>query len=319
MFSDHPSQDTDRRGFWLEAIAINGSVTPYVCVRVLCFGCVAAAVWFAEYELGLQTGLGVAPYEVVGVVLALLLVARTNSGYDRWYEARKLWGGIVNQSRNLAVLGLTYGPKDEAWRRDFTRWVALFPHVCRHSLRGSRDLNDIRELLGEHFQAVESSEHMPSYVAAQLSRSLHCAAAVGAMDGFILMQAERERNQLINHIGGCERILKTPLARVFSIKIRRFIFLYLLSLPFAIVDKTGALTPLVTAFVAYPLLSLDQIGIELQNPFAKDRLSHLPLGDISRNIEKNVFALLDDPTIACGQEALSFRRRGEQAFSETAA
>ena len=108
------------------------------------------------------------------------------------------------------------------------------------------------------------------------------------------LEAERERSQLIDHIGACERILKTPLARVFSIKIRRFLFLYLAILPVAIVDRCGALTVLLTMLVAYPLLSLDQIGIELENPFSKARLSHLPLEEIGATIQRNV-QRLDDP------------------------
>jgi putative membrane protein len=80
-----------------------------------------------------------------------------------------------------------------------------------------------------------------------------------------------------------------------SIKIRRFLFLYLLLIPLAVVDRSGYLTPILTILVAYPLLSLDQIGIELENPFSKSRLSHLPLDDISATIERNVLAL-DSPS-----------------------
>jgi len=99
---------------------------------------------------------------------------------------------------------------------------------------------------------------------------------------------------LIDHIGACERILKTPLPQAYAIKIRRFIALFLLTLPFALLHRISGewMVPLITMMVAYPLMSLDQIGIELQNPFAKANLSHLPLGDISANIEKNLVGLL---------------------------
>ena len=97
------------------------------------------------------------------------------------------------------------------------------------------------------------------------------------MDGFAFMRADDQRAQLIDHIGACERILATPLAKVVSIKVRHFIFLYLALLPLAIVDKSGMLTPFLTMLIAFPLLALDQIGIELENPFSVLRLSHLPL------------------------------------------
>ena len=102
----------NRQDFWSEVFQVQGSVTPYVIRRVMLFTAIAFVVWIVAVWSQVHTGLEVAPYEIIGVVLALLLVLRTNAGYDRWYEARKLWGGIVNQSRNLGMIGAIYGPKD---------------------------------------------------------------------------------------------------------------------------------------------------------------------------------------------------------------
>jgi ion channel-forming bestrophin family protein len=284
----------NRQDFWSEVFRVHGSVTPYVMGRVLFFVLFGTAVWGAALLTGVQTGLAVAPYEIVGVVLALLLVLRTNAGYDRWYEARKLWGGIVNQSRNLGILGAVYGPNDFHWQDQFARWTAAFSHACRHSLRGESDLADMQALLGrKQTSELLAAQHMPMYVAGKLGQMLRQAIDSGGMDRFAFLQAEHERTELIDHVGACERIIRTPLAKVFSIKIRRFLFLYLVVLPVAIVDKAGILTPFIMLLVAYPLLSLDQIGIELQSPFAADRLSHLPLDEISSNIEKNVRSFQD--------------------------
>jgi ion channel-forming bestrophin family protein len=284
-----------RQDFWIEVFKLQGSVSPIIMLRVLGFGAFATLVWIAAALTGIETGMGVAPYEIVGVVLALLLVLRTNSGYDRWYEARKLWGGIVNQCRNLTIIGLAHGPNEAIWRDQFVRWTAAFAHACRHSLRGERNLDDMNQLLGEaNTSRLAAAQHMPMWVAGRLARLLREAVETQSMDRFAFIAAERERTALIDHVGACERILKTPLARVFSIKIRRFLFLYLTVLPFAIVDKTMAMTPVVTLLVAYPLLSLDQIGIELQNPFSSERLSHLPLDDICATIESNTLGYLED-------------------------
>lgn len=279
-----------RQDFWSEVFQLHGSVTPYVLLRVMIFVAIATVVFTVDELTGIQTGLVVAPYEIVGVVLALLLVIRTNAGYDRWYEARKLWGSIVNQSRNLATIGAVYGPRDRGWQEEFTRWTAAFPHACRHLLRNETDFQDLEHLLGaERAAQLAATKHAPLFVAGKIASLLRQALHREQFDRFAFLQAEHERASLIDHIGGCERILKTPLARVFSIKIRRFIFLYLIALPVAIVDKTGLSTPLIVLVVAYPLLSLDQIGIELQNPFSRDRLSHLPIDEIAKNIEANVF------------------------------
>ena len=93
----------------------------------------------------------------------------------------------------------------------------------------------------------------------------------------------------MDHIGACERILKTQLSLVYSVKIRRFVALFLITLPFALLHQmeTDWLVPLVIMLVSYPLVSLDQIGIELQNPFYKSSLNHLPLDEIAEGIEKH--------------------------------
>src|SRR5262249_60096200 len=122
---------------------------------------------------------------------------------------------------------------------------------------------------------VGGSVHMPSFVALELADLLRKACATLHMDRFAFMQVDRERATLIDHIGACERILKTPLPLVFAIKIRRFIALYLLTLPFALLHKVenSWLIPFINMLVAYPLVSLDQIGVERQNPFSRSHLS----------------------------------------------
>jgi putative membrane protein len=289
----------DRRGFWRQAFAWQGSITPLVIPYVFAFGLIATTVcvlaWLMK-RCQIDVGLEIAPFEIAGAALGLLLILRTNAGYDRWWEARKLWGGIVNQSRNLGISALSYGPADAAWREEFIKWAAAFPHIARCSLRGEQPSAEVAALVGQDASdQIAASAHMPSFVALKLAGLLREACNRCDMDRFAFMQVDRERAALIDHIGACERILKTPLPLVYAIKIRRFIALFLLTLPFALLHRieNDWLVPIITMLVAYPLMSLDQIGIELQNPFAKANLSHLPLGDISATIEKNLLGLLE--------------------------
>ncbi len=301
---DSPSVESSNmkwKSFWRDACAIRGSVTPHVLPNVFCVGLLASAFCAAsvllEKYFGIDVSLPLVPYELVGAALGLLLVLRTNAGYDRWWEARKLWGGIVNQSRNLAISGLTYGPTDETWRQNFVRLIATFPHAARMTLRGEKSCDAIESLLGaELAQEVVTTRHPPSAVVCKLSIFLRQACEVHGMDRLSFLQADRERAQLIDHIGACERILNTPLALAYSIKIRRFIAMFILTLPFALMHSFDniVLVPLVTMLTAYPLFSLDQLGIELQNPFNRQHLSHLPLDEISANIESNLLCLLDE-------------------------
>jgi putative membrane protein len=288
-----------RRSFWRDALALQGSITPIVIPTVLTFGGIAALITLIalvlEEKTGVRMGIASAPHEYLGAALGLLLVLRNNAGHDRWWEARRLWGGIVNQCRNLVISGLAYGPADRHWREELVWWTAAFPHAARRSLRSERELPELEPLIGtEETARVAAAQHMPTFVAWKLAGLLRRATENGRMEPFAFMQVDRERAQLIDHVGACERILKTPLPLVYSIKIRRFILLYLLTLPLALFHKVGAswMVPVLTAVVAYPLVSLDHIGVELQNPFAVENLNHLPLDDISRNIEGNLQGLL---------------------------
>ena len=285
--------------FWIESISLKGSITPVVMPNVLLFGLITliicAADHFVEYLFDTKMGIEIGPHEVAGAFLGLLLILRTNAGYDRWWEARKLWGGIVNQSRNLVISGLSYGPDDAGWQKEFARWVAATSFVFRISLRGCRECEHLEEILGKEEAAkVFSAEHMPTYALEKLASLLREAREKG-MDSYAFLQVDEQRALLMDHIGACERILKTPLPGVYSIKIRRLILLFFLTLPFALMHKldTDWLIPFVIMLVAYPVLSLDQIGIELQNPFKQTHMNHLPLREICLTISKNARQALE--------------------------
>jgi putative membrane protein len=202
---------------------------------------------------------------------------------------------------------MAYGPTNSEWQGKIVRWTAAFPHVARLSLRGERPSTEVANLVGpENAGQIATAGHMPSFVALKLGDLLHEACEQLKMDRFAFMQLDRERALLIDHIGACERILKTPLPRAYSIKIRRFILLFLVTLPFALLHRSNSdwLVPLITMLVAYPLLSLDQIGVELENPFSTRSLNHLPLNDISATIERNLLDVLkvkQADTVATGR------------------
>ena len=300
--------------YWLGTFIIRGSVAPRVILDVLGFGVLTAAIVLAIQKLEtfflFELSVPVSPFEAAGAVLGLLLVLRVNTGYSRWWEARILWGAIVNQTRNLAISGLAYGPRNTRWRSRFVRWIAVFPHVCRRSLREQRNFPELERLLSEESREwIKKAEHMPDAVASEIAMLLYEARGLG-MDGFAFQKSEEQRASLIDHLGGCERILKTPLARSSAIQVRQFIFLLLITLPIGLMrdfetDATNPssihhsvsqvwVVPLYVMLLAYPLLSLDRIGMELQNPFSTQRIDFLPLDSICTMIERNVLELLHD-------------------------
>jgi putative membrane protein len=175
------------------------------------------------------------------------------------------------------------------------RWAAAFPHATRRSLRGERDIPEIAALLGEDSaREVARAQHMPSFVAGEIAFLLgEARRRRDGFDGFAFIETDRQRELLVDDVGACERILKTPLAYPYSVMIRRFIVCYLALVPLGIVASAGWVTPFVTLLVSSPILALDHIGTELQNPFSERTLGHLPLDEICTNIEANLFALLE--------------------------
>jgi putative membrane protein len=201
----------------------------------------------------------------------------------------------VNQSRNLAIIALEYGPNDAVWRQRIVRQVAAYAHAVRISLRRETDYGAPIALLDPaQGVALGTARFVPCRVARLIAQSLRQGTHSRGLSGFAFLEAERQLAQLVDNLGICERIRDAPLPRVCAIKIRRFLLLFLGILPLALLNKAGWLTPLYTMLAAYALLSLDQLGIELQNPFAKSRLSHLPLDNICRSIEESLTALAAD-------------------------
>jgi putative membrane protein len=286
--------------FWREVLILDGSLIPIVLLRVVkftLFAILVSAIHFWPNDIRLA--IDVAPLEYAGAVLGVLLVLRTNAGYDRWWEGRKLWGGIVNQCRDLAIAALAYGPPDPRWRAAIVRSTAAFAHVARRSLRGERTLPEVARLLGDaEAQRIAGAEHMPGYVSQLIADLLRQAREQQGMDSLAFLQVDRDRAALIDHIGGCERIQSAPLPRLYSIHIRRFIFLYLVTLPFALLKMVEWLTPVIMFLVSYPILALDQIGVELENPFSAQRMGHLPLDELTTKIEANLLALLGEEPVA---------------------
>ncbi|MEQ1637322.1 MAG: bestrophin family ion channel [Methylococcales bacterium] len=295
----HSNKD-ESPGFLRGALMWQGSVTPRILPSLLLMSCYPILLVLLENYWQPLPHLDVTPFEYTGAVLGLVLVFRTNAGHERWWEARKLWGGINNQSRNLIIGALNYGPKEIAWREAFVKWTIAFAFATKESLRKSKNFDSLADLLGEQeLGSLKDAVHMPLFVAntiaalLQKSRSGHQNSDCFELDGFEFSVLEGQRILLVDYLGGCERILKTPMPLVYAIKTRRFILTFLLLLPFSLLEKAGFNTVTIFFLVAYPLLSLDRIGIELQNPFDIDSLSHLPLDTICGTIKLQCLGLLE--------------------------
>jgi putative membrane protein len=220
------------------------------------------------------------------------LVFRTNSSYDRYWEGRKLWGAIVNESRNLGRAATVLLAADPKLVERLLRWAAAFPFATMHHLREARGLGPPAALLPpDEVRAALASEHPPLAVARHMSQQLAEARRRGLISDYLLVMLDQNVQLLIDYMGGCERIRKTPLPFAYVVHLRRALIVYCLTLPFALVEPFGWEAVFATLLIVYTLLGIEEIGVEIEGPFGDDA-NDLPLEQICATIDSNLQALL---------------------------
>lgn len=276
---------------WLDHFFdIRGSLVREISGRVaLCVVWSTVVVFVHKYV----TNVSMSPllHTLVGFALGLLLVFRTNSSYDRYWEGRKLWGGIVNETRNLIRAAAIHLKNEPELLLQFTRWTALFPWATMSGLRGVSDLGPFeKELSLADRVAITSAQHPAMAVSTRMTECLNEARRRGAITDIIQMALDRNIELLVDYMGGCERIRKTPLPFAYVVHLRRALVLYCFTLPFALVDTFGWATILDVLVVSYVFFGIEEIGVEIEGPFGYDE-NDLPLEEICETIRKNLYAI----------------------------
>ncbi|MEO5681153.1 MAG: bestrophin family ion channel [Chitinophagaceae bacterium] len=231
-------------------------------------------------------------HSLLGFVISMLLVFRTNTAYDRWWEGRKLWGALVNNSRNFAIKLSAMLPPDDKSNRIFFRKIipayayALKKHLGHETTRISLFDND--ELLE---QLINKDKHIPNQVARLIVARIQHLYQDGKINGDQLIILNAELVSFTDICGACERIKNTPIPYSYSAFIKKFIFFYVMTLPFGYVFSLGYLIIPVVTFVFYVLASLEIIAEEVEDPFGGDE-NDLPLDKIAANIHKHVDEIL---------------------------
>ncbi|MCU0681621.1 MAG: hypothetical protein MUF34_05085 [Polyangiaceae bacterium] len=270
---------------WLRTLFTpRGSLSRGVPGRTAVFGVVAAVVWALKlrgYRVDLPLGL----HEVAGFIIALILAFRTNTAYNRFWEGRTLWGGIVNASRNLTRAVTHHGGLTPDEARDFTTWVVTFAHAARRALRGQNDAPEIARLMPEGaYEEFNAARHRPLYIANRISALIVGYARAERLNPLMQAHAEAQLATLVDCLGGAERIERTPTPAGYVLLLERAITFYLASMPFAIIDPLGGYAILVAMMASYLVLMIEALGRELDNPFGHEP-NDLPLSRICTKIE----------------------------------
>lgn len=228
-------------------------------------------------------------YSLIGFVLSLLLVFRTNTAYDRWWEGRKKWGELVNNSRNLAIKisALTDDPEIRTY---FKRMISNYVFAMKEHLREGVKLEEL-DLTEEEKKELSQFDHKPNYIAQKMYAKLHAMKQSGKLTEENYIVIDINLKTFSDIIGACERIKNTPIPYSYSMFLKKFIFIYVTTLPLAFVNTFGYYSSLVSIFVFYVLVSMEILAEEIEDPFGKDD-NDLPTDDLCHKIKSNVSEVL---------------------------
>jgi putative membrane protein len=233
-----------------------------------------------------------AMHGLLGFAISMLLVFRTNTAYDRWWEARKQWGQLVNVSRNVAIKVDAILPADDAQVRvEFARLIGAFAMALNSHLRSEKTRLALDAILHPELQDLEQGVHVPGRIAALMHRRVHRAYRQGAMTGEQLIGLASDLTVFMDICGACERIKNTPIPYSYSSFLKKFIVIYSLTLPFGFVFTLGYLAIPVVVFIFYILASLELIAEQIEEPFGTDS-TDLPLDRLSEIIGASAKELL---------------------------
>lgn len=231
-------------------------------------------------------------HNLLGFALSLLLVFRTNTAYDRWWEGRKLWGALVNNSRNLAIkLNALLDKSDEEDRDFFRNAIPMYASVLRDHLQSEYTRYSLDEVEHPELRQIDTDRHAPNQVAIMMSDRLVALQKKGKLTGEQLLFVNPEITSFTDICGACERIKNTPIPYSYSAFIKKFIFIYVMTLPFGYVFTLEYLVIPVVAMVFYVMASLELIAEEIEDPFGTDS-NDLPMEKISANIRRHVAEIL---------------------------
>jgi putative membrane protein len=226
-------------------------------------------------------------HTTLGFVISLLLAYRINSAYDRWWEGRKLWGALVNNSRNLAIK-LSVILKDE---KDLAYFRKLIPSYASMLNKHLKDEETSMQLFEHVDLDLDHHKHRPNQIAKMLFQKINDLYIVHKISGDQLIILNNEIQSFTDICGACERIKNTPIPYSYSTFIKKFIFVFVLTLSFPYAFTLGYYVVPVVTFVFFVLASIELISEEIEEPFGYDD-NDLPTGKIAENIKKHIEELL---------------------------
>lgn len=272
------------------------SVIPAIIPRVIVCGLFGLLISIIHYYYT-DVGLPILSSVVPSIVLGLLLVFRTNTAYERFWEGRKLWGTLVNAIRNLArmiwVSVIEKSPKDRKDKILMLHLLVVFAIATKLHLRGQPINSKIIDLIPEYwYERLHKVHNPPLQVALLIGEYLQQEFERDCINSYQLTAMLKLLDVMVDVLGGCERILKTPIPVAYSIHLKQLLLIYCLALPFQLVTELTWWTAPIVSIISFTVFGIEQIGIEIENPFGLDA-NDLPLESICKTIQINIEELIN--------------------------
>jgi putative membrane protein len=287
----------DSKSSWLKTVALGGFALPHIWLRTGIITLISIATTALYEEVSwLHYSISPVPFTLIGLPLGIFLGFRNNAAYDRFWEGRKLWGGLVNIARDLTrqILTLIEAPDADAdevkkFQHGMVRYAIGYFHAVRHALRDHEPWEVLRHdmLTDEEIEQLKGSTNVPIMMLQVMADKLLFARRKGWIHPFHVPVLEQTLVNLCDRQGGCERIKLTPIPFSYTVLLHRIVAFYCALLPFGIMDAAKWGTPFVVLSVSYCFFGLDAVGDELEQPFGTD-VNDLPLHAITRTIERNL-------------------------------
>ena len=278
---------------WFRLLGLKGSVIPTILPRVAICVIFAIAVTVG-HSFGWKLSIS---FQVVpSIVIGLLLVFRTNTAYERFWEGRKAWGTLINTVRNLSrsiwIAIAEQEPTDRQEKIVVLRLLVAFAIATKLHLRSENLDSEIATLLPtNYYKKLQTMNNPPLEIAFWIGDYLQQSYKKNRIHPYQLSAMLKLLDNMVDVLGICERILKTPIPLAYIIHLRQLIFLYCFTAPFELINHLGWLTPLFVGVIAFTVFGIEEIGVEIENPFGHDA-NDLPLDQICRTMQVNIDDLI---------------------------
>jgi len=231
-------------------------------------------------------------YSLLGIVLGLLLVFRTNTAYDRWWSGRILLSTLSSNGRNFAIKLNAILPKNDlANRLFFSKMIANHAFAMKENLRGGVNYDELTETDENLFPHLQSVYHVPNEIMALVSERITELYRQEKITDAQLLDLNKYTDVATEVVGSCERIRTSPVPFSYAIHLKKFIFFFTVILPFGFIHDLGYWSVVIIMLIFYALVGLEAIGEEIEDPFGQDE-NDLPIDGICKSIKNSVSALL---------------------------